>query len=123
MCCVLVVDRAGARWSYCADERSKSDGRIQGTKVALYRNVVCHLTHTPQNIDPDRDELYIFEYDRRFEEVYPAEYVYFDFNEPLDIPSYLQHSFDIIHFDPPYLVIPSMPPTPLFVLIIIHISG
>lgn len=56
-----------------------------------------------KNIDPCRDNLYIFEYDRRFAEVYPIEYVYFDFNEPELVPEHLHHSFDFIHFDPPYL--------------------
>ena len=62
------------------------------------------IAGSTQNIDPCRDNLHIFEYDRRFEEVYPIEYVYYDFNEPDQVPEHLHHSFDLIHFDPPYLV-------------------
>ncbi|XP_060626936.2 EEF1A lysine methyltransferase 1 [Anolis sagrei] len=45
----------------------------------------------------------ILEYDQRFS-VYGAEYVFYDYNDPLNLPATLQeHSFDIVLADPPYL--------------------
>lgn len=46
---------------------------------------------------------YIFEYDRRFA-VYGEEFVFYDYNNPLDLPGRIpEHSFDIVVVDPPYL--------------------
>ncbi|CAM9460634.1 unnamed protein product [Ectocarpus fasciculatus] len=47
--------------------------------------------------------VYIFEYDRRFDQAYPESFVYYDFNEPLAVPDDLRGSVDYILMDPPYL--------------------
>ncbi|XP_062830702.1 EEF1A lysine methyltransferase 1 isoform X2 [Anolis carolinensis] len=45
----------------------------------------------------------ILEYDQRFS-VYGAEYIFYDYNDPLNLPASLkEHSFDIVLADPPYL--------------------
>ncbi|XP_053166166.1 EEF1A lysine methyltransferase 1 isoform X3 [Hemicordylus capensis] len=45
----------------------------------------------------------ILEYDQRFS-VYGTEYVFYDYNNPLNLPANLTaHSFDIVLADPPYL--------------------
>ncbi|RLW08222.1 hypothetical protein DV515_00003111 [Chloebia gouldiae] len=45
----------------------------------------------------------ILEYDRRFS-VYGEEFIFYDYNHPLDLPeNLLPHSFDIVIADPPYL--------------------
>uniref|UniRef100_A0A6J0UAQ4 EEF1A lysine methyltransferase 1 n=1 Tax=Pogona vitticeps TaxID=103695 RepID=A0A6J0UAQ4_9SAUR len=45
----------------------------------------------------------LLEYDKRFS-VYGAQYVFYDYNNPLDLPANLvAHSFDIVLADPPYL--------------------
>ncbi|KAM6179324.1 EEF1A lysine methyltransferase 1 isoform 1-T1 [Erethizon dorsatum] len=45
----------------------------------------------------------IFEYDRRFA-VYGEEFVFYDYNNPLDLPDNITaQSFDIVIADPPYL--------------------
>ncbi|NXN92858.1 EFMT1 methyltransferase, partial [Rhinopomastus cyanomelas] len=45
----------------------------------------------------------ILEYDRRFS-VYGEEFVFYDYNHPLNLPErLLPHSFDIVVADPPYL--------------------
>ncbi|XP_075706122.1 EEF1A lysine methyltransferase 1 [Rhinoderma darwinii] len=45
----------------------------------------------------------LLEYDRRFS-VYGDEFIFYDYNNPLDLPGRLQqHSFDIVLADPPYL--------------------
>ncbi|XP_040844293.1 EEF1A lysine methyltransferase 1 isoform X2 [Ochotona curzoniae] len=45
----------------------------------------------------------IFEYDKRFA-IYGDEFVFYDYNKPLDLPDRIAaHSFDIVVADPPYL--------------------
>ncbi|XP_074159794.1 EEF1A lysine methyltransferase 1 isoform X2 [Sminthopsis crassicaudata] len=45
----------------------------------------------------------ILEYDKRFA-VYGEEFIYYDYNNPLNLPEKLTpHSFDIVIADPPYL--------------------
>ncbi|KAI3683728.1 hypothetical protein L1987_84242 [Smallanthus sonchifolius] len=44
----------------------------------------------------------LLEYDKRFEQ-YGSEFTYYDYNEPLELPSSMKHSFSIIIADPPYL--------------------
>lgn len=47
--------------------------------------------------------VYIFEYDKRFA-IYGEEFVFYDYNSPLDLPGRVaEHSFDIVVADPPYL--------------------
>ncbi|XP_017714695.1 PREDICTED: protein-lysine N-methyltransferase N6AMT2 [Rhinopithecus bieti] len=47
--------------------------------------------------------IYIFEYDKRFA-VYGEEFIFYDYNNPLDLPERIAaHSFDIVIADPPYL--------------------
>nr|XP_004670586.2 EEF1A lysine methyltransferase 1 isoform X1 [Jaculus jaculus]XP_045010666.1 EEF1A lysine methyltransferase 1 isoform X1 [Jaculus jaculus]XP_045010667.1 EEF1A lysine methyltransferase 1 isoform X1 [Jaculus jaculus] len=46
---------------------------------------------------------YIFEYDRRFA-MYKDEFIFYDYNNPLDLPGNIAaHSFDIVVADPPHL--------------------
>ncbi|KAJ0817793.1 putative DNA methylase, N-6 adenine-specific, methyltransferase EEF1AKMT1/ZCCHC4 [Helianthus annuus] len=44
----------------------------------------------------------LLEYDKRFEQ-YGNEFTYYDYNEPLELPSSMKQSFSIIVADPPYL--------------------
>lgn len=47
--------------------------------------------------------VYIFEYDRRFS-IYGDEFIFYDYNNPLDLPEGVApRSFDIVVADPPYL--------------------
>lgn len=48
-------------------------------------------------------EVYIFEYDQRFGKAYPAQFVLYDFNKPLEVPEHLWGQCDYILADPPYL--------------------
>ncbi|XP_013043675.1 EEF1A lysine methyltransferase 1 isoform X1 [Anser cygnoides] len=52
----------------------------------------------------DKDfSVVILEYDRRFS-VYGEEFIFYDYNNPLNLPeNLLPHSFDIVIADPPYL--------------------
>ena len=55
------------------------------------------------NLGKNRDGIYIFEFDDRFGETYPTQFVHYDFNEPLKFPEHLKHSVQYVMADPPYL--------------------
>ncbi|XP_028289435.1 EEF1A lysine methyltransferase 1 [Parambassis ranga] len=51
----------------------------------------------------DRVSSVVLEYDRRFA-AYGEDFIFYDYNEPLSLPSGVApHSFDIVLADPPYL--------------------
>ncbi|KAM5181228.1 EEF1A lysine methyltransferase 1 isoform 1-T2 [Mantella aurantiaca] len=51
----------------------------------------------------DDVSICLLEYDRRFS-VYGDDFIFYDYNNPLDLPDRLQpHSYDIVLADPPYL--------------------
>ena len=46
-------------------------------------------------------ELKLLEFDKRFEKF--SEFQFYDYNDPLNLPTELQHEFDLICVDPPFL--------------------
>ncbi len=55
------------------------------------------------SIKPSHCQVTLLEYDRRFEK-YGDDFVFYDYNNPLDIPDKLgQTTFDLVVADPPYL--------------------
>ncbi|KAF0686353.1 Aste57867_21855 [Aphanomyces stellatus] len=52
---------------------------------------------------PERKDVYLFEFDHRFEEKYPMEFAFYDYNTPVDIDVKFHHFFDYVLVDPPYL--------------------
>ncbi|OQS05162.1 peroxisomal multifunctional enzyme [Thraustotheca clavata] len=52
---------------------------------------------------PERENVYLFEYDYRFQEKYPSEFAFYDYNSPLEIDAKFHHFFDYVLVDPPYL--------------------
>ncbi|GMF24816.1 unnamed protein product [Phytophthora lilii] len=50
------------------------------------------------------DNVYLFEFDRRFDEKYSGHFVFYDYNEPTNLPEKFHHFFDYVLVDPPYLV-------------------
>lgn len=51
----------------------------------------------------DQVSAVVFEYDRRFS-TYGEDFIFYDYNEPLSLPSAVApQSFDIVLADPPYL--------------------
>ncbi|KAK9123000.1 hypothetical protein Sjap_012602 [Stephania japonica] len=44
----------------------------------------------------------LLEYDKRFEQ-YGEDFTFYDYNQPLELPSMLKHSYQVIVADPPYL--------------------
>lgn len=45
----------------------------------------------------------ILEFDKRFDQ-YGDDFIFYDYNQPEELPSALKHSYKIIVVDPPYLV-------------------
>jgi Probable N6-adenine methyltransferase len=68
---------------------------------------ICELLvmHTLQALEEGRQRagIYIFEYDARFGESYPEQFVQYDFNEPSVVPEHLIGACDYVLADPPYL--------------------
>lgn len=44
----------------------------------------------------------IFEFDKRFEK-YGTDYIFYDYNQPEELPFAYQHKFEVVVADPPYL--------------------
>ena len=54
-------------------------------------------------LKPDECQVTLLEYDRRFE-IYGDDFVFYDYNKPLELPEALQkESFDMVIADPPFL--------------------
>ena len=47
--------------------------------------------------------VHLLEFDRRFEQ-YGSDFTFYDYNQPIELPSSMQHSYQIVIADPPYLV-------------------
>ncbi|PBP18754.1 hypothetical protein BUE80_DR010293 [Diplocarpon rosae] len=81
-------------------------GAGAGTSIAVVSapSVFVQLKNRLAASDQEEDEkpkLWLLEFDRRFE-VFP-EFVFYDFNDPLKLPPYLEASIDHIICDPPFL--------------------
>lgn len=46
---------------------------------------------------------FIFEYDERFKGLFGDYFIFYDYNQPLNLKEELKHSFDLVMVDPPYL--------------------
>ncbi|CAK4608389.1 hypothetical protein LEN26_017001 [Aphanomyces euteiches] len=56
-----------------------------------------------KKLEPERKDVYIFEYDHRFGDKYPDEFVFYDYNAPLAVDSKFHGFFDYVLVEPPYL--------------------
>ncbi len=75
--------------------------------------IADHRTDEDSVGSPDEFEPYLFEYDERFSLLTPPQsalpspgferFVHYDLNKPLEIPSSLESTFDMVILDPPYL--------------------
>ena len=50
------------------------------------------------------DNVYIFEFDRRFGDKYGSHFCFYDYNTPTDLPEKFHHFFDYVLMEPPHLV-------------------
>ncbi|KAF0702282.1 hypothetical protein AaE_016025 [Aphanomyces astaci] len=56
-----------------------------------------------KKLEPERKNVYIFEYDHRFGQKYGDEFVFYDYNAPLDVDAKFHNFFDYVLVEPPYL--------------------
>lgn len=47
--------------------------------------------------------MQLLEYDKRFEQ-YGSDFIFYDYNQPEELPLELKHAYGIVVADPPYLV-------------------
>ncbi|XP_028413370.1 EEF1A lysine methyltransferase 1-like [Dendronephthya gigantea] len=76
--------------------KASSNGRICCLCAPTLYKKLCQLR-------PDSCEIFLFEFDKRFA-VFGQDFVYYDYNDPLGIPSRIsKNSFDFVFADPPFL--------------------
>ncbi|CAA6667136.1 unnamed protein product [Spirodela intermedia] len=46
--------------------------------------------------------VHLLEFDRRFEQ-YGADFTFYDYNQPYELPSVMRHAYQVVIADPPYL--------------------
>ncbi|OQS00381.1 N(6)-adenine-specific DNA methyltransferase 2 [Thraustotheca clavata] len=56
-----------------------------------------------KELEPERKYVYLFNYDHRFGDQYGDIFVFYDYNNPLDLDSKLHHFLDYVLVEPPYL--------------------
>ncbi|KAF0684332.1 Aste57867_23683 [Aphanomyces stellatus] len=56
-----------------------------------------------KKLEPERKDVYIFEYDHRFGQKYGDQFVFYDYNAPLDVDAKFHKFFDYVLVEPPYL--------------------
>lgn len=49
------------------------------------------------------NNIYLFEFDKRFQGLYQDHFIFYDYNDPLKIPEEFASFFDVVLADPPYL--------------------
>ncbi len=54
------------------------------------------------SIKPPQCQVTLLEYDRRFEK-YGSDFVFYDYNNPLELSDELHETFDLVVADPPFL--------------------
>ena len=60
------------------------------------------LYHKLRDTKPDGVKLHILEYDSRFQK-FGEDFVFYDYNKPLEIRKSMEHYYDIVVADPPFL--------------------
>ncbi|XP_013780059.1 EEF1A lysine methyltransferase 1-like [Limulus polyphemus] len=55
-----------------------------------------------QNLKQKEVTTHLLEYDRRFD-VYTDNFIYYDFNKPLNLPKSMKENYDVVLADPPFL--------------------
>ncbi|GFU35664.1 EEF1A lysine methyltransferase 1 [Nephila pilipes] len=51
----------------------------------------------------DSKENYLFEFDKRFQQKFPGQAIFYDYKSPLDLDPKFQMYFDVVVADPPFL--------------------
>jgi len=64
--------------------------------------IACISSPSVYNVLKDDENAFLFEYDKRFE-MFGKNFIYYDYNKPLDVPKGVIKSFNLIIMDPPHL--------------------
>uniref|UniRef100_A0AAV1U3F4 N(6)-adenine-specific DNA methyltransferase 2 n=1 Tax=Peronospora matthiolae TaxID=2874970 RepID=A0AAV1U3F4_9STRA len=94
-------DRTGRALAQEAIDQSKKMRIAFVSTPAAYRDFLKIQEESDSPIDGDN--VFLFEYDRRFHEKYGPHFVFYDYNEPTKLPEQFHHFFDYVLVDPPYL--------------------
>ncbi|CAI5741990.1 unnamed protein product [Hyaloperonospora brassicae] len=94
-------DRTGRALAQEAIEQSKEMRIAFVSTPAAYRAFVQIQDESDSRVDGDR--VFLFEYDRRFDDKYGPHFVFYDYNEPTKLPAKFHRFFDYVLVDPPYL--------------------
>lgn len=73
--------------------------RLTASTVAC---IACPTLYVQLKKSSPEVEAQIFEFDKRFEK-YGTDFIFYDYNQPEDLPSIYQHKFQVVVADPPYL--------------------
>ncbi|KUF82290.1 N(6)-adenine-specific DNA methyltransferase 2 [Phytophthora nicotianae] len=94
-------DRTGRALAQEAIDQSKEKRIAFVSTPAAYRDFLKIQEESDSPIKGDN--VFLFEYDRRFDEKYSGHFVFYDYNEPTNLPDKFHHFFDYVLVDPPYL--------------------
>lgn len=100
--CSWYDDRTGRALAQEAIEQSKEMRIAFVSTPAAYRAFLQLQDESDSPVDGDR--VFLFEYDRRFDDKYGPHFVFYDYNEPTKLPEKFHRFFDYVLVDPPYLV-------------------
>ncbi|TDH67339.1 hypothetical protein CCR75_003356 [Bremia lactucae] len=95
-------DQTGRALAQEAIDQSKEKRIAFVSTPAAFRDFLKIQNESESPINSDN--VFLFEYDRRFDEKYHGHFVFYDYNEPTNLPEKFHHYFDYVLVDPPYLV-------------------
>ncbi|KAG7399822.1 EEF1A lysine methyltransferase 1 [Phytophthora boehmeriae] len=94
-------DKTGRALAQEAIDHSKDKRVAFVSTPAAYRDFLKIQEESDTPIDGDN--VFLFEFDRRFDEKYGDHFVFYDYNTPTELPEKFHHFFDYVLMDPPYL--------------------
>ncbi|RLN46524.1 hypothetical protein BBJ28_00013853 [Nothophytophthora sp. Chile5] len=98
-------DRTGRALAQEAVDHSKELKIAFVSTPAAYRDFLKIQEERSEGTTPlNGDNVFLFEFDRRFDEKYGEHFVFYDYNTPTELPARFHHFFDYVLVDPPYLV-------------------
>ncbi|KAI9921370.1 hypothetical protein PsorP6_001328 [Peronosclerospora sorghi] len=95
-------DRTGRALAQEAIDQSREKRIAFVSTPAAYRDFI-KIQRENSDSPINGDNVYLFEYDRRFDKMYNGHFVFYDYNEPTNLPEKFHNFFDYVLVDPPYL--------------------
>lgn len=104
--CSWYDEKTGRALAQEAIDHSSSELRIAFVSTpAAYRDFLKIQSEEPDEAKRAAmgENVYIFEYDRRFGEKYGDRFCFYDYNAPTELPDKFHHFFDYVLMEPPHL--------------------